>query len=143
MKFFTSFKCNRLSAKVPSCPEVFIFVTTHTGSVSVVSNVPLWSLSICHCQRCQGSGNHGDRVSPELLEVLEPPGHHRSNYKNLSGSIHLLCQVGYSPLTKSQRNVSRAVNLTSAQQRKSCDMISICRAHMETFLLSVLSHLCS
>lgn len=46
-----------------------------------------------------GSGNHGDDVRPELLEVSQPPGHHRSNCKNVSGSMRLLCQVGYSPLT--------------------------------------------
>ncbi len=73
-------------------------MTMHTGSASVVSNVPLWSVYL-PLPEVTGSGNHGDSVRPELLEVSEPPGHYRSNYKNLSCSMHFLCQVGFSPLT--------------------------------------------
>lgn len=72
-------------------------MTMHTGSASVVSNVPLWSVYL-PLPEVSGSGNHGDSVRPESSEVSEPRGHRRSNYKNLSCSVHFLCQVGCSPL---------------------------------------------
>lgn len=74
-------------------------VTVHTGSAIVVSNVPLWPVYL-PLPAVSGSGNHGDGVRPESVGGVSPPwGNRRSNYKNLSCSVHFLCQVGYSLLT--------------------------------------------
>ncbi len=62
----------------------------HTGSASVVSNVPLWSLYLL-LPKVSGGGNHGDSLGPELLEVSKALRLHRSNYKNLSHSVPFLC----------------------------------------------------
>lgn len=97
-----TFFCFLLSVTVLSAPRGLYCVTIHTGSASVVSNVPLWSVSL-PLPEVAGSGNYSNGVRPELSEVSDPAtpprGHCRSNYKNLSASIHLLCQVGFSPLT--------------------------------------------